>query len=47
MYLVPMPKNSKRMFGYQDLTNADQLINQTKHVSRFFYKKYTGTIDQK
>lgn len=34
MYLVPMPKNSKRMLGYQDFTNADGLINQNKHVSR-------------
>ena len=40
MYLVPpMPKNSKRMLGYQDLTNADGLINQNKACFQAFLQE--------
>ena len=37
--LVPMPKSSKRMLGYQDFTNADRLINQNKACFQAFLQE--------
>ena len=45
--LAPVPQDSKRALGYQDLMNADQLLNKKKSMFQAFYKKYTGRIDQK
>ena len=38
--LAPVPQDSKRALGYQDLMNADQLLNKKKHVSSFLQEIY-------